>query len=98
MSNINDELKSVLLDLLRVGLLRIRAYGSDGDAEKCAIEADHLHNLPGLARNPRVELLSYYWNVERAEFIKRAGDLEQFEKYWKRLRELLESSKSSKSS
>ena len=57
MSN-NEELDGILLEILREGLLRIRGRGWDGRPDQCAIEADHLRNLPELIRNPRPELLA----------------------------------------
>jgi hypothetical protein len=54
------EIETQLLKILSQGLLRIRAYGFEGQAHKCAIEADHLHNLPGLIANMEFERLSYY--------------------------------------
>jgi hypothetical protein len=41
-----EELRAVLLNILTTGLLRIRAYGWNGQVDLCALEADHLHNLP----------------------------------------------------
>jgi len=42
------EIAEILTEILRTGLLRIRALGWSGNAERCAIEADHLHNVPDL--------------------------------------------------
>jgi hypothetical protein len=42
------EIAAILLDLFYRGLLACRAAGSEGNAEWCAIHADHLYNLPGL--------------------------------------------------
>jgi len=84
-----DELRSVLLNILRIGLLRIRAYGWNGRADLCAIEADHLHNLPGEVQEPKLDLLLYYYNVSRTDFINRAQGAGEFEANWKRLGDML---------
>ena len=44
------EVTEAVLTILREGLLSIRAAGSGDDAEFCADEANHLHNLPGMLR------------------------------------------------
>ncbi len=86
---IEEELRRVLLNLIGTGLLRIRMCGWNGQAEHCAIEADHLHNIPGIAINPKIELVSYYYNTERPCFLKRALNTEEFESDWTRLGEIL---------
>jgi hypothetical protein len=89
MSQHEEELRRVLLNLLRIGLLRIRVFGWNGDAGNCAIEAGHLHNLPGVAREPRLELLSSYYNVERPICITQAKGTAAFEADWNRLGAIL---------
>jgi hypothetical protein len=64
------EVSDVLVQIITAGLLRIRAFGWNGDAARCAVEADHLHNLPEVLREFRPELLNYYWHVERVSFCK----------------------------
>jgi len=51
------------------------------------LEADHLHNLPGLLANYKPELLDYYWRVERPGFVERSTpeDLQGFEPLWQAL-------------
>jgi len=74
----------IVCEILRTGLLRIRVLS---DADRCALEADHLHNLPGLLADYKPELLEYYWRVERACFIERSTPEEAagFEALWKSL-------------
>ena len=81
------EIAEIVCEILRIGLLRIRAQGWDGNPKRCAIEADHLHNLPGLLANYKVDLLDYYWQVERASFIGlcTAEDVKAFEPLWNSL-------------
>ncbi len=68
-------------------MLAIRTLGWDGRADRCALEADHLHNLPRLLEDYRPELLLYYWDVERPAYIERATmePLASFEPLWRRL-------------
>ncbi|MGD0733560.1 MAG: hypothetical protein ABR976_00370 [Terracidiphilus sp.] len=85
-----DELRNALLNVLTTGLLRIRMYAQHDSGETCFIEADHLHNLPGLIKDPRPELVFYYFDRERPSFIKRARNVEQFEEEWDRLKMIID--------
>ncbi len=85
-----QEIRTILLDILRLGLLRIRVLGWNGDADNCAIEADHLHNLPEIAREPKLESLTYYYEIERSVFIKGARQLTEFEDRWNSLGQILD--------
>ena len=86
-----EEVAEILSEILAAGLLRIRAAGSSGDAARCAAEADHLHNLPGLLVRYRRELLTHYWDVERTAFTRqsRGVNMEPFERLWRRLEKCL---------
>ncbi|MGC1720755.1 MAG: hypothetical protein WA746_17385 [Isosphaeraceae bacterium] len=42
------EIAEVILPILQYGLIRVRAFAWQGQAELCAVEADHIHNLPDL--------------------------------------------------
>jgi hypothetical protein len=81
----------VLLQILHTGILRIRAGGWAGDAERCAAEADHLHNLPGLLVDFSFDRLKYYWDVERPAFLHRSDGTgaEGFEPLWRDLERCL---------
>jgi hypothetical protein len=84
--NDDDEIKRILLDILRVGLLRIRAFGNSGLADACSAEADHLHNLPVLIQSLRREELLYYYDVERPAFLSvTTSDVDQFRALWEHL-------------
>jgi hypothetical protein len=78
------EIAEIVCAILRTGLLRIRALA---DAARCPVEADHLHNLPGLLASYKPELLDYYWQVERVSFVERCGpgDVQDFEPFWNSL-------------
>jgi hypothetical protein len=87
----DDDIKGVLIEILHMGLLRIRALGNSGDAEACSLEADHLHNLPELVRSFRWELLHFYFTVERHAFLSSGPrGPEQFSPLWDRLGILIE--------
>ena len=78
----DERITQVLLETLRVGILRIRAAAFAGRAEECALEADHLHNLPSVIQSRRPELLQYYLTVERPAFERRAPHAEEFSPLW----------------
>lgn len=77
----------IVLEILKLGTLRIRSLGWAGDARRCAIEADHLHNLPDLLLSPSAALLSFYWEVEKPAFeqVSREADLAMFRPLWDEL-------------
>lgn len=85
-----EEVKRLLLNIIRTGILRIRAFAWDHhDDRRCAVEADHIHNLPALVQNPRLERLIYYWEIERPTFTKSVPDSDDFDPDWLRLGELI---------
>lgn len=89
--NGHDEINRILLDILRVGLLRIRAYGNLGLAEACSVEADHLHNLPALIGSLSRELLLFYFNVERPAFLNATtANVDEFQRLWDQLGRLIQ--------
>jgi hypothetical protein len=80
------EIADVLREILKLGILRIRNTGWADDAARCAIEADHIHNLPDLLRCYSPDLLAFYWETERISYIhQRATDPTGFEPIWERL-------------
>src|SRR5690348_11126102 len=83
-----SEIAEILLDILKLGILRARAAGWSNDARRCALEADHIHNLPALLRNFSSDQLAYYWDTERPAFIHQSppADLASFEPLWDKLR------------
>jgi hypothetical protein len=78
----------IVLEILKLGTLRVRSLGWAGDARRCAIEADHLHNLPDFLLCPSSALLSFYWEVEKPAFegVSRDTDLAMFRPLWEELR------------
>ncbi len=87
--NIKQEIQKILLDILRTGLLRIRSFGWEGRADECALEADHLHNLPNLVSDTTLDLVLYYYRVERPSFAQKTLRPQEFEPYWEQLGSLL---------
>jgi len=88
--NNEDQIKIILLNILKIGLLRIRALGSNSLPEQCFIEADHLHNLPGLIQSLQMEELNYYFRVERPAFLGSAkSSVEDFQSQWDLLEKLI---------
>jgi len=85
--NCSPEVAEILTAILQTGLLRIRALGSAGNAQTCAIEADHIHNVPDLLMHGSRERLDYYWNVERPSYIQQtpATELAVWEPLWRQL-------------
>jgi hypothetical protein len=90
--NCPPEVAEILLKILDEGLIRIRALGWSGDPQRCALEADHLHNLPSLIAKFSRERLEYYWKAERPGFIEASSrnGLTGFEPLWERLHSLLQ--------
>jgi hypothetical protein len=89
--NCPPEVAEVVLDILQAGLLCIRASGWSGDDRRCAVEADHLHNLPALLSNYSPQLLRFYWDVERTSYLNEIGpeSAAVFASQWKRLELLM---------
>jgi hypothetical protein len=71
-----EEVKEVVLDILHIAVLSIRIAGWNGDADYCALEADHIHNLPGLLKNYSVEKLRYYLEAERPDYLRNLQKLQ----------------------
>jgi hypothetical protein len=86
MMNCPPEIAEIILELLQTALLRIRSQGWAGNSRRCAVEADHVHNLPDLLTNFSSEKLHYYWTVERPALLRDIGaDDLQFHDLWNRL-------------
>jgi|SRR6185437_1402257 len=86
----DEDIRRLLLNVLQTGILRIRAFASNEDSDRCLIEADHIHNLPRLIRKPQIQSLTYYFDVERTSYVKRVPNTDEFEPDWLRLGELIE--------
>jgi hypothetical protein len=88
--NCPSGIAEILLDILRDGILSIRAVD---EIEFASLLADHLHNLPALLKTYSPELLRFYWEVERPSFIARCAeagiDRTGFEPLWEKLQPLV---------
>ena len=92
----SNEIRTILLSILRIGLLRIRALGTEGSAQQCSVEADHLHNLPDLVQSLRPEEILYYYNIERTGFLhSTTSNTDEFKPQWEQLAELIGATKTS---
>jgi hypothetical protein len=65
------EIAEAITMILAWGLLRIRSLGWSGQADRCAAEADHLHNLPRLLSDYSPGRWRYYWDFERTNYLAR---------------------------
>ena len=84
-----DVLENALLSILAAGLLRIRVCGWGGHADQCALEADHLHNLPELIRTLDPKFLRYYYEISRQAFMERAKNTQVFDSHWSQIENVL---------
>lgn len=86
------QVELALLQILSESLLRIRASGWNEHPEICSIEADHVHNLPGLLRSFSIGGLKYYWKASRESYLRErdASDLAGFEHPWAVIEHYLE--------
>jgi len=73
-----------LLRILKYGLLNIRYYARGKNLERCAIEANHLHNIPALLETFSVDLLKYYIDIEVPEYVRETNNQvpEEFRLAW----------------
>lgn len=70
---VSEEIKRRLLKILESGVLNIRYLINKGEYKYCLVEADHIHNLPGLIENFSQELLNYYLDVEVDQYLRDMG-------------------------
>jgi hypothetical protein len=85
-----SEIEHALLIILRLGILNARNSGWEGDAQRCALESDHIHNLPDLLSHFSPDSLRYYYEVERPLYAEKSPEgARLFEPYWETLEEFL---------
>lgn len=92
--NCPDEVADVVLTILKDAILSMRIAGYAGNAEYCAIQANHIYNLPGLLRHYRRERLESYLKYGRGHYLRAVGEIpevnpEAFNPLWQRLEEFL---------
>jgi hypothetical protein len=90
-----DSIARILLAIIRTAALRVRTLGWSGDARRCAVEADHIHNLPDLLIDYSAEGLRYYWEVEKPSYERASSpsELAAFRSLWDELEQVLECSR-----
>jgi hypothetical protein len=90
------------VQLLEKALLNMRMHANRGDCAACAVEVDHVHNLPELIRlvlkgdttgARRAEM--YYWNTERLAYVRNRSGASSlpFEPLWQDLARYVEATK-----
>jgi hypothetical protein len=94
--NCPDEVAQAVLEIIQNAILSIRVAGWRPDGDYCALEANHIHNLPGLILKFSEHKLKYYLDVERNSYIDRlkemSGNPEAFHPQWQRLERFLQPS------
>ena len=91
-----NERDAVYLHILRFGLVRLRDAAGDGSAAYCAVEAEHLHNLPSLIGESNESRHDYYFDKERPLYLERVDrsvpgiefTLARYSELWQRLSEM----------
>ncbi len=91
--NCPPELIRPLSDIIRHGILSARAAAWSGDSQRAAVEADHIHNLPGLIADFSEDRLKYYWEAERQDYLDKSKSISvgQFERAWASIQRFIES-------
>jgi hypothetical protein len=87
------EIADVIAELIYRGIIRARAFAKPGYEQRCFIESDHVHNLPHILNDYRVERLQYYWEIERPSFFRQVpeNETQDMTPLWERLEVLMES-------
>jgi len=65
-----DELNSLYLQMMKLGLLILRQAVSEHDDEWAAAEIELLHNIPDLINDFDAEQHRYFWNATRVAHIE----------------------------
>jgi hypothetical protein len=95
--NCPDEVAEAVLNIMENAVLSIRLAGHGKNPEYCAVEANHIHNLPGLILRYRKEKLEYYLDAEVPGYVERLKQWTDtspnaFEEQWRKLTEFLRTS------
>src|SRR5687767_15939600 len=93
------ERDAIYVQILHHGLLRIRDSAALGHLQYCAIESEHLHNIPSLIGETNEHRHVDYFCRERARYLGCVDrslpgldyTLRNYEELWARLRQLNES-------
>jgi hypothetical protein len=84
------DVREALAQILEIACLSIRVAARKGDARYCAIEADHIHNLPALLRKFDATKLKYYLDVTRPIYVEALSKLpgttlDPYQVHWRKL-------------
>ena len=87
-------IEPTILEIVRCALLNIRSSGWDSNAAECALEADHVHNLPTLILDYSDGAVKYYLGPCREQYIRGmqnndTGALQRFQPLWDQLERLV---------
>ena len=98
MGNCPAEVADAITSILRESILLIRMAGSGDDADYCAVEANHIHNLPSLLRSYNRSRLERY--LDWAQTTYASGFQKRFDRppavfisEWERLENYLRNTK-----
>lgn len=69
-----DELNSLYIQMLHVGMLVLRQALSEDDKEWADAEVELLHNVPSLINEPDARQHLYFWEATRAHHVEWATD------------------------
>lgn len=91
------DVADALLSILRKSILLIRMAGNGDDADFCAIEANHIHNVPGILRHYDRGKLEYYLASAQSTYTSKFQDRfnrppTEFMSEWKQLEDFLKNS------
>src|SRR5687767_15998977 len=92
------ERDAIYVQILHHGLLRIRDSAALGYLQYCAVESEHLHNIPSLIGESNEHRHVYYFSQERAHYLERVErsvpgldyTFRHYEELWTRLNQLNE--------
>ena len=80
-----DDVRTAFLDVLYLSLICVRLHCDQRDV--CFALSDHAHNIPRFLCDPKPEFLRFYWEGERAGFVREMESLGQrvamFDPSWK---------------
>lgn len=65
-----DELNSLYLQMMQLGMLVLRQAVSEHDEQWAAAETELFHNVPNLINDFDVEQYRYFWNATRVARIE----------------------------
>ena len=89
------ERDEIYRQILHIGLNELRDAAVNGRIQYCAVEAEHLHNIPSLIGEPNELRHDYYFDAERAYYLERVERSEEIEfmlgryaELWQQLEEL----------